>query len=93
VKRLVVLLLLAACHDNHDAAVDGGPDAAPDAALDAALDAPPDAAPPAATLTSFVIGIVQTETSLMTTPHPFADFATLPDPDQGNLLAYASLFP
>ena len=92
-KRLCVLLLLVACHDNHDATVDGGPDAAPDAALDAALDAPPDAAPPAATLTSFVSGIVQSETTLTSTPHPFTDFATLPDPDQSNLLAYASLFP
>jgi hypothetical protein len=81
VKRLVVLLLLVACHDNPAATMDGGPDAAPDAA------------PPAATLTSFVIGIVEAETNLTSTPHPFADFATLPDPDQGNLTAYASLFP
>jgi hypothetical protein len=81
VKRLVVLLLVVACHDNHAAAIDGGPDAALDAA------------PPVANLTSFVIGIVQTETNPTSMPHPFADFATLPDPDQGNLTAYASLFP
>ncbi len=84
-KRLVVLVLLVACHDNPATAIDGGRDAAPDATHDAA--------PPVATLTSFVIGIVQTETSLTSTPHPFADFAMLPDPDQGNLTAYASLFP
>ncbi len=82
--------MLVGCGDdgaNHTIGGDAG------SGVDAPADAPPDATPPNATLTSFVIGIVQTETTATATPHPFADFATLPDPDQGNLTAYASLFP
>jgi len=77
-RLLVVLAVLAACHDDH-------PQLAPDA--------PPDTPPPATTLTSYVIDLVVNHTATDTAPRPFAEFATLDDPDQGNPAAYASLFP
>jgi hypothetical protein len=77
-KRLVSLIVLVvACHDDH-------PQLAPDA--------PPDTPPPVTTLTSYVIDLVVNHSS-DTSPRPFAEFATLDDPDQGNPAAYASLFP
>lgn len=50
--------------------------------------------PPPATLTSFVIGIIQNETLLTNAPHAAADFVDLPDPDgDNNIDAYDPLFP
>lgn len=77
-KWLVVIGLLAACHDDH-------PGLAPDA--------PPDVPPPAATLTSYVIDLVVNHTAADTEARPFAEFATLDDPDTANPAAYQSLFP
>jgi len=55
----------------------------------------PDAVPvPPVTFTTFVIDQIQNHTVNNTAPVPFADFATLPDPDRdsNNTRAYDSLF-
>lgn len=91
-RRLALGLALAAaaCGDDHGAtdaavAIDAGPDAA--------IDATPDAAPDAPTLTDFVIDQITHHTDATGAPAPYAQFGTLPDPDQANPAAYAPLFP
>ncbi|HUJ58292.1 MAG TPA: hypothetical protein VLX92_07360 [Kofleriaceae bacterium] len=53
-----------------------------------------DAGPPGATLTSYVIDLVNNHSS-DPTPAAYAEFSTLPDPDgsDNNTAAYSSLFP
>jgi hypothetical protein len=84
---LAALALLAACGD--DGAKPKG-DAGP------GMDAPvvmPDAPVTPATLTSYVIDLVQHHTTAMETPRPASEFQALPDPDGSNGSAYAPLFP
>jgi hypothetical protein len=84
---LLAVLLAAACGDDHKKAP---ADAAP------AIDAPvtmPDAPVTAATLTSYVIDLVQHHTSDTAPSRPASEFQTLPDPDGSNGSAYAPLFP
>lgn len=75
---LIAAVVLAACGGHSDQ-----PDATPP---------PPDATPPGTTLTAYVIDLVVNHSG-DTAARPFAEFATLPDPDQDNPGAYASLFP
>ncbi|HEU0033857.1 MAG TPA: hypothetical protein VFQ53_24685 [Kofleriaceae bacterium] len=82
-KRLAILVALAACGDNGKGG--GG--------TDGGVDTPPDGMPPGATLTSYVIDLVQNQTANDTEPRPFAEIAALPDPDTENAAAYAPLFP
>jgi len=83
VKRVILLVLaLAACGDDHLKK-------APDAGMaDASVDAPGTAA----TLTSYVIDLVQHHTTATDTPRPYSEFSALPDPDSSNGSAYAPLF-
>lgn len=61
---------------------------------DAGMDAPmPDAPVTAATLTSYVIDLVQNHTTATDTPRAYSEFQALPDPDGSNGSAYAPLFP
>jgi hypothetical protein len=88
VKCLVLLIaLVAACGDDHQKMpADAGPggDAAP----------MPDAPPmPEATLTSYVIDLVQNHTNETEAPRAYSEFSSLPDPDRNNGSAYAPLFP
>ena len=55
---------------------------------------PQDGGPPAATLTSYVIDLVNNHTG-DTAPAAYASFQNLPDPDgdTNNTVAYSSLFP
>ena len=82
---LLIAALLAACGD--DGAKPKG---------DAGIDAPvvmPDAPVTPATLTSYVIDLVQHHTTATDTPRPSSEFQALPDPDGSNGSAYAPLFP
>ena len=83
-KRVLILVALAACGDNDHPLIDA---AIPDAPM-------PDATPPAATFTTFVIDLVQNQTSDTTQPVPFDQFSALPDPDgtNNNVHAYDVLF-
>ena len=85
-KRLVLLLaIVAACGDDHQKLpADAGPsgDATP----------MPDAPMPEATLTSYVIDLVQHHTTATEQPRPYSEFSSLPDPDGSNGSAYAPLF-
>lgn len=83
-KRLAILIaLVAACGDDHPKMnADAGADAAP----------MPDAPPQEATLTSYVIDLVQHHTSDTEAPRPYSEFSSLPDPDENNGSAYAPLF-
>ena len=84
-KRLALLIaLVAACGDDHQKMpVDAGGDAAP----------MPDAPPmPEATLTSYVIDLVQHHTTATEQPRPYSEFSSLPDPDLNNGSAYVPLF-
>jgi hypothetical protein len=90
--KLAVLLLallpaLGACGDDHlKVKADGGVTA----------DAPmpmPDAPVAPATLTSYVIDLVQHHTTDTDLPRPASEFQSLPDPDGSNGSAYAPLFP
>jgi hypothetical protein len=86
---LVVALLAGACGDDHlkKAPADAAP---PD------IDAPavmPDAPVTPATLTSYVIDLVQHHTTGTDAPRPYSEFQALPDPDGSNGSAYAPLFP
>ena len=75
----ITAVVLAACGGKSDQ-----PDATPPA---------PDAMqPPTGTLTAYVIDLVVNH-SAEPAARPFAEFATLPDPDQDNPGAYAALFP
>lgn len=80
---LAALVATAACGDD-------GATTPIDAATPDALDID---APPAVTFTSYVLDLVQNQTAGTTDPKPFADFATLPDPDADNPNAYEALFP
>lgn len=84
---LALTLVAGACGDDSGdgAATDGRPDSQPDALA-------PDA-PVAVTFTAFVVDLVQNQSAATTDPRPFADFATLDDPDSANPAAYAALFP
>ncbi len=82
-KRALLLLVLAACGDDH---VKKAP---ADAGTDTAM---PDAPTTAATLTSYVIDLVQHHTTATDTPRPYSEFSALPDPDGSNGSAYAPLF-
>ena len=60
------------------------------------VDAPvvmPDAPVAPATLTSYVIDLVQHHTTGTEAPRPFSEFQALADPDGSNGSAYAPLFP
>ena len=59
------------------------------------IDAPPDTPQQGATLTTFVIDLIQNQTADNTQPVAFDQFSTLPDPDgdNNNLTAYSPLFP
>ena len=87
-KRALVIVLgvaFGACGDNGKSVPsDGSTDGAADAAIDA---------PMAPTFTSFVIDVIQNQTSNTTNPVPFATFMGLPDPDLNNPNAYNVLFP
>jgi hypothetical protein len=52
----------------------------------------PDAPPQEATLTSYVIDLVQHHTSDTEAPRAYSEFSALPDPDGNNGSAYAPLF-
>jgi ABC-type glycerol-3-phosphate transport system substrate-binding protein len=80
---LAAAAALAACGDDHQAAD------APQ--IDSAIDGPPQGA----TLTTFVIDLVQNKTADNTDPVAFDQFSTLPDPDgdNNNTAAYNPLFP
>lgn len=81
-------LAIAACGDDSgDMPIDAPVE------IDAGIDAPIDAAPDAPTFTDFVIDQIQNHTAGTTDPVPFAEFATLPDPDSANVDAYDVLFP
>jgi hypothetical protein len=84
---LALALAAAACGDDGGNPGTDGP--GPDGDLS---DAMPDG-PPMVTLTSFVIELVSNQTAGDTDPRPYAEFATLPDPDADNPDAYGSLFP
>jgi hypothetical protein len=83
-KFAFALAILVACGDNLPPPSGGGGDAGTDG-------------PGAATLTSFVIDLVQNHTADNTQPVSFDQFATLPDPDLNNADptkgGYSSLFP
>ncbi|MGE5180801.1 MAG: hypothetical protein ACM31C_02005 [Acidobacteriota bacterium] len=85
-KTVVIALLLAACGGGH-----GKP--MPDTPPQPMPDAMPDAPPQPATLTSYVIDLVQHQTADDTAPKPYSEFSALPDPDTMNGSAYAPLFP
>lgn len=76
--------LIAGCGD------DGGQPGT-DASIDSPVDADVDAPPPV-TFTSFVIDLVEHQTSDTTDPVPYATFSGLDDPDQDNPAAYSILF-
>ena len=82
-KLAFALAMLVACGDNQIPPAGHG---------DAGTDAPG-----AATLTSFVIDLIQNHTADNTQPVAFDQFATLPDPDLDNADpkqgGYSSLFP
>ena len=84
-RLLLALLVLGACGDDKQS-----PDAAPPPDMGSGSDA----APPGATLTTFVIDLVQNQTADNTQPVSFAMFSTLPDPDgdNNNTHAYDPLF-
>ena len=84
--RLVLALLCVAACGGGDK-----PTLAPDAAIDP-VDASVDAPTEQATFTSYVIDLITNQTSATTQPRPYAEFATLPDPDGSNGSAYQSLF-
>ena len=84
-RALLLALVLASCGDDHLKKAPG----------DAGADSPvvmPDAPVTAATLTSFVIDLVQHHTNASDSPAAYSDFASLPDPDGSNGSAYAPLF-
>ena len=83
---IALVLLATACGGSKNTLVDGGPEA--DAMADAMVDAPP----AEATLTSYVIDLITTQTTATATARPYVEFATLPDPDTANTTAYQSLF-
>jgi hypothetical protein len=91
VRRLALLVVLAAaCGDGgHKQQPDAG--ATPDAPI-GMIDAMPDAAMPPATLTSYVIDLVQHHTTATDTAKPYSEFSSLNDPDGSNGSAYAPLF-
>ena len=81
-RALLLVLALAACGDDHLKK-------APDAGMaDAGIDAPTTPA----TLTAYVIDLVQHHTTATDTPRPYSEFQALPDPDGSNGSAYAPLF-
>lgn len=91
-KRAILGLALAgaavSCGDDRRPPQSDAPETPPDT--------PPDTPPPPpATLTSFVIGIIENETLTTNAPHAAADFVDLPDPDgdDNNAAAYDALFP
>jgi hypothetical protein len=87
VKKLLLLVALAACGDSPN--LKTKPDAGP------TPDAPtpmPDAPMPPETLTSYVIDLVQHHTTATVTPRPYSEFSSLNDPDGSNGSAYAPLF-
>jgi hypothetical protein len=87
VRRLALLVVLAA------ACGDGGHQQQPDAGVTSDAPMPmPDAAMPPATLTSYVIDLVQHHTTASETPRPYSEFSSLNDPDGSNGSAYAPLF-
>ena len=81
---LVLVALLAACggDDHLKVKADGG----------VTIDAPTDAPGTPATLTSYVIDLVQHHTTDTEAPRPASEFQSLPDPDGSNGSAYAPLF-
>lgn len=85
-KRLVLVaaLVASACGD------DSHPNT-----QDASGDATNDGSTPNASLTAFVIDLVNNQTASNTPAVPFASFSTLPDPDatNNNTAAYGALFP
>lgn len=82
---LAILLVVAACGDGKKADM-------PDSGMQPMPDAMADASSPEATFTSYVIDLITNQTSNTTQARPYAEFATLPDPDTGNPTAYQSLF-
>jgi hypothetical protein len=84
VKALLLVVLLAACGDDH---LKVRPDAG------GTQDAPmADAPMTPETLTSYVIDLVQHHTTATDTPRPYSEFSSLNDPDGSNGSAYAPLF-
>lgn len=81
-RALLLVLALAACGDDH---LEKAP-------TDAGADTAPDAPGTAASLTSYVIDLVQHHTTATDTPRPYSEFESLPDPDGSNGSAYAPLF-
>lgn len=89
-KWLLVVVALAACGDGGSKKQpDAGP--TPDAPTPMP-DAPPDGPMPPATLTSYVIDLVQHHTTATDTPRPYSEFSSLNDLDGSNGSAYAPLF-
>ena len=83
-------LATAGCGDDNPVAQDSGVPHIDSRLIDAPVDAPI----VAATLTSFVIDLINNHTN-DPTPAAFTAFDTLPDPDKdnNNIHAYDSLFP
>jgi hypothetical protein len=82
---LALVLVVAACGD-------GKKTETPDSGMQPMPDAMADASNPEATFTSYVIELITNQTSNTTPARPYAEFATLPDPDTSNGSAYQSLF-
>ena len=91
-RALLIAALLAACGgDGAKPKGDAGP-----GMIDAPVvmtDAPIDAPVTPATLTSYVIDLVQHHTTGTEASRPFSEFQALVDPDGSNGSAYAPLFP
>lgn len=83
---IALVLLAAACGDGKHKP--GMPDSGMEPSVDAMADAPVEQV----TFTSYVIDMVTNGTNSTTQARPFAEFATLPDPDLDNATAYQSLF-
>jgi len=83
---LALAIVAAACGGGSSKQPDGGGTVTPDGAT-------PDGPMTQATLTQYVIDLVQHQTASNTAPRPYSEFQSLPDPDGSNGSAYSSLFP
>lgn len=84
-RVLALLVVVAACGDGKKSDM-------PDSGMQPTPDAMADAPGGETTFTSYVIDLITNQTNGSTQPRPYAEFATLPDPDTGNSSAYQSLF-